>query len=102
MPLDDNGEGARHRRRVRIERPRTLFERIGALFAMPHLTRQKRNERIAIIVMIVAAVVYFVFQPLVASFFDAAPSRSSSPSPSPSRNTDKEVRPDKRAPFKPR
>ena len=55
----------RRRVRVRIERQLTFAERIMERFAMARLPRRQRNERLAIITMLVIAALYFAVRPIV-------------------------------------
>ena len=56
-----------HRRRVRVRRKRTLWERTKKFLEMPHLKRHDRNQRLAIAGVIIMLVVYLlVLRPLMA------------------------------------
>lgn len=52
-------------RRVRVTRKQTLAEKIKFFLAMPHLKRRDRNQRVAIVGVVVLLLVYlFMLRPL--------------------------------------
>ena len=77
---------------MRIERPLTLTERMLERFHMVRLTRRQRNERLAIVAMVVVMALYLVLRPILESFFRSAPSQPSAPAPAPGKKTDRSDR----------
>ena len=70
-----------HRRRVRVRRKRTLWERLEKYLEMPHLKRRDRNQRVAIVGVMIGLVVYlFILRPLINIMFppDTRPKQTQS------------------------
>lgn len=71
---------------------------------MAHLTRWKRNERIAIAVMIAVIVLYLLLLPVIEPFFPSAPARSLPADNAPASSSGpptalpRQTRPDRRGP----
>jgi len=60
------GHSHDHHRRVRVPHKRTLGQRIKKYLEMPHLKRRERNQRVAIVGVMIGLVVYlFVLRPLI-------------------------------------
>ena len=63
-------------RRRRIPRKKSRGERIMRLILAPHLPRRQRNQRVAIIAMVVLTGVYLLVSPMLGDIFgrkDSAP-----------------------------
>lgn len=64
------GHGEHHRHRVRVRRKRTLWEKVKKALEMPNLKRRDRNQRLAIVGVILLLGVYLlILRPLADLLF---------------------------------
>jgi len=64
------------RRRVRVRRKRTRWERFVKFIEMPHLKRRDRNQRLAIVAVVALMIVYLgILRPLYVALFPEAPAK---------------------------
>ena len=62
-----------HRRRVRVPRRRTRWQRLKKFLEMPHLKRRDRNQRVAIVSVVFMLLLYLgVIRPVVNLIFPPA------------------------------
>jgi len=69
--------------RRRIPRKRTLGERIKRVIVAPHMSRSKRNQRLAIVAMVLLLGVYLLVWPVVSGILGGGSKDSASTSPAP-------------------
>jgi len=82
-PVTGSGDPA-NRHRVRVRRKLTRWEKIKKALEMPQLKRRERNQRIAIVGVVVALGVYFlVLRPIADWMFPDAPVKQSAPRSAP-------------------
>lgn len=74
-------EGELVRIRRRVPRKRTLGERVKKAVEMPRLSRAKRNQRVAIVAMVLLLGVYLLVWPTISGMFGGTSSSSSPASP---------------------
>jgi hypothetical protein len=74
------------RNRRRVPRKKTLGERIERLIVAPHLPRARRNQRLAIVAMVVLLGAYLLVWPVLSDMFGGGSTQTTSPSaPAPAK-----------------
>ena len=79
--IDDRSASRRHHRR--FGRPRTFAERLRLLVEMPRLTRAERNQRLAIVVVVILVGVYFLLRPLIGPLIEQGNPTTATPAVKP-------------------